>query len=108
MASVPVQYTHELHSFASYIVFVFLNCRWPEFTVQKLGIFLIHHLGDLKTRKSTGTTCQIEIHFSSQTSKFLIKYNLLRFQISSGLIIFFTEHDYKVSTSFIKESKRYK
>ena len=44
-------------------------------------------LGDLKTRKSTGTSCQIEIHFSSQTSKFLIKYNLLRFQISGGLII---------------------
>ena len=55
-----------------------------------------------------GTSCQIEIHFSSQTSKFLIKYNLLRFQISGGLIIFFTEHDYKVSTSFIKENKRYK
>ena len=42
-------------------------------------------LVDLKTRKSTGTSCQIEIHFSSQTSKFLIKYNLLRFQISGGL-----------------------
>ena len=65
-------------------------------------------LGDLKTRKRTGTSCQIEIHFSSQTWKFLINYNLLRFQISGGLIIFFTEHDYKVSTSFIKENKRYK
>ena len=62
---------------------------------------------DLKTRKSSGTICQIEIHFSSQASKFLMKYNLLRFQISDGLIIFFTEHDYKVSTSFIKENKRY-
>ena len=61
-------------------------------------------LCDLETPKSTGTSCQIEIHFSSQTSK----YNLLRFQISGGLIIFFTEHDYKVSTSFIKENKRYK
>ena len=49
---------------------------------------------DLKTRKSTTTSCQIEIHFFSQTSKFLIKYNLLRFQISGGLIIFFTKHDY--------------
>ena len=56
-------------------------------------------LSDLKTRKSTGTICQIEIHFSSQTSKFLI---------SGRLVIFFTEHDYKVSTSFIKENKRYK
>ena len=37
-------------------------------------------LGDLKTRKCTGTSCQIEIHFSSQNSKFLVKYNLLRFQ----------------------------
>ena len=34
--------------------------------------------------------------------------NLLRFQISGGRIIFFTEHDYKVSTSYIKENKRYK
>ena len=65
-------------------------------------------LSDLKTRKSTGTSCQIEIHFSSQTNKFLIKYSLLRFQVSGGLIIFVTEHDYKVSTSFIKENKRYK
>ena len=62
-------------------------------------------LTDLKTRKSTGTSCQIEIHFSSQTSKFLIEYNLLRFQISCRLIIFLTEHDYKVSTSFMKEIK---
>ena len=65
-------------------------------------------LGDLKARKSTGTSCRTEIHFLGQTSKFLIKYNLLQFQISGGLIIFFTEHDYKVSTSFIKENKRYK
>ena len=62
----------------------------------------------METQKNTGTSCQIEIHFSSQTTKFLIKYNLLRFQISGGPIIFFTEHDYKVSTSFIKENKRYR
>ena len=73
----------------------------------RFGIFFII-LGDLKTRKSTGTSCQIEIHFSSHTSKFLMKYDLRRFQISGGLILFFTEHDYKVSTSFIKENKRYK
>ena len=65
-------------------------------------------LGDLKTRRSTGTSFQIEIHFSSQTSKFLNMYNLLRFQIFGELIIFFTEHDYKVWTIFIKENKRYK
>ena len=69
---------------------------------------IIYYLGDLKTRKRTGTSCQIEIHFASQTSKFPIRYNLRLFQISGGLLIFFTEHDYKVSTSFIKENKRYK
>ena len=26
--------------------------------------------GDLKTRKGTGTSCLIEIHFSNQTAKF--------------------------------------
>ena len=65
-------------------------------------------LGDLKARKSTGASCQIEIHFSSQTSKFLIRYNLLRFQISGGLVIFFSKHEYKFSTSFTKEIKRHK
>ena len=63
-------------------------------------------LGDLKTRKSTGTSCQIEINFSKQTNIFLIEYDLLGFQISGGLFIFLTEHDYKVSKSFIKVSKR--
>ena len=63
---------------------------------------------DLNTRKSTGTSCQIEIHFQAKLANFIIKYNLLRFQISGGLIIFFTEHDCKVSTSFIMENKRYK
>ena len=64
---------------------------------------LVTDLGDLKKLKSTGTSCQIGIHFSSQTSKFPIKYNLLWIHISGGLIIFFTKHDYKVSTSFIKK-----
>ena len=73
-----------------------------------LDDFFSSVLGDLKTRKSTGTSCRIEINFSSKTRKFFIKCNLLRFQISDGLITFFTEHDYKVSTSFIKENKRYK
>ena len=34
---------------------------------------------DLKIQKSTGTSCQIEMHFSIQMIKFLIKYNLLCF-----------------------------
>ena len=34
---------------------------------------------DLKTRKSAGASCQIEIHFSIQIIKFLMKYNLLLF-----------------------------
>ena len=37
-----------------------------------------------------------------------MKYNLLFFQISGRLIISFTKHDYKVSTSFMQENKRYK
>ena len=48
----------------------------------------------LKTRKRTGTSCEMVINFSSQTSKFLIKYNLLRFQISGRLVIVFTKHGY--------------
>ena len=37
-----------------------------------------------------------------------MKYNLLRFQTSGRLIIFFNKHDYQVLTSLIKENKRYK
>ena len=64
--------------------------------------------GDLKTRESTGTSCHIEIIFSIQTTKLLAKYNLLSFQISCRLRIYFTKHNCKVSTSFMKENKRYK
>ena len=74
-------------------------------SLKLLKLFPTFILDDLKI---TGTNCQIEIHFSSQTNKFLFEYNLLRFQISGGLIIFLTEHDYKILTSFIKENKRYK
>ena len=35
------------------------------------------HPVDLKTRKSIGTSCPIEIYFSIQIIKFLVKYNLL-------------------------------
>ena len=34
--------------------------------------------------ESTGTNCQIEIHFSTQTAKCLMKYDLVCFQISDG------------------------
>ena len=58
---------------------------------------------DLKTRKRTGTTCQIEIHFSIKTAKFLFKYTLLCSQIYDRFIILFIKHNHKVSASFIKE-----
>ena len=37
-----------------------------------------------------------------------MKYNLLCFQSSCRLIIFFHKHAYQVSTSLMKENKRYK
>ena len=52
------------------------------------------------------STCQVEIHFSSQTTKFLIKYNILRLKTSgTRLGILFAKHDYSVLASFIKENK---
>ena len=36
-----------------------------------------------------------------------MKYNLLCFQTSDRLIVFFNKHDYQVLTSFMKENKRY-
>ena len=50
--------------------------------------------GDLTVSKRPGTSCQIKIHFSIKTTKFLVKYNLLCFQIFGRLIISFTKHDY--------------
>ena len=43
---------------------------------------------DLNTPKSAGTSCEIEIVFSTQTIKFLMKYNLICFQISGRLRVF--------------------
>ena len=44
---------------------------------------------DLKTRESSRTSCQLEIYFSIQTAKFLMKYNLLSaFKVSLGLEYF--------------------
>ena len=37
-----------------------------------------------------------------------MKYNLLCFQTSDRLILFYNKHDYQVSTSLAKENKRYK
>ena len=39
----------------------------------------IHSPVDLKTQKITGTNCQIKIHLSIETIKFLMKYNLQYF-----------------------------
>ena len=70
--------------------------------------FTISTPGDLKTRKRTGTSCQIEIHFSIKTTKFLFKYTLHCSQIYDRFIILFIKHNHKVSASFIKEKQRYK
>ena len=64
--------------------------------------------GDLKTRKRTGTSCQIEIHFSIKTTKFLFKYTLFCSQIYYRFIILFIKHNHTVSASYIKEKHRYK
>ena len=37
-----------------------------------------------------------------------MKYNLLCFQTSGRLIIYFNKHDYQVLTSLMKQNKRYK
>ena len=49
--------------------------------------------GDLNTRKRTGTSCQIEIHFSIKTTEYLLKYTLFRFQIYVRAIVLITKHD---------------
>ncbi len=68
----------------------------------------IYYPGDLKTRKRTGTSCQIEIHFSNKNTKFLFKYTLLCSQIYDRFIILFIKHNHKDSASFLKEKQRYK
>ena len=51
----------------------------------------------MKTRKSSGTSCHANRNpFFEQTSKFLIKYNLLRFQISGGLLLVKAINDAKL------------
>ncbi len=75
-------------------------------TSHSQRVFRAHtyYPGDLKTRKRTGTSCQIEIHFSIKTTKFLFKYTLLCSQIYDRFIILFIKHYHKVSTSFKKIS----
>ena len=62
-------------------------------------------VANLKTRKSTGTSRK-KIHFSIQTTKFLMKYNLFYLKISGNLVIF-SAHTYEVPTSFMKGNKRF-
>ena len=95
------------------LVFLGLQCVFGAKVCEaaKYTIFLLLFIpGDLKTRKRTGTSCQIEIHFSIKTTKFLFKYTLLCSQIYDRFIICFIiiKHNHKVSASFIKEKQTYK
>ena len=58
--------------------------------VGRYVCLVLYYPGDLKTQKSTGISCQMKIKISTQTTKFLMIYNILCFQISYRLIIFFT------------------
>ena len=52
----------------------------PELVGLKKGIFLILSFEFISnTRKRTGTSCQIEIHFSKSTLQLSISRNILRF-----------------------------
>jgi hypothetical protein len=45
----------------------------PHFqNIEEMGDFCILYPGDLETRKSTGTSCQIEIHFMIKTTEYLL------------------------------------
>ena len=88
-----------------FIAFPLQKC---DLNVTFQGGSQLDNPGDQTVSKRPGTSSPIKINFSIQTNKFLIKYNLVCFQISSRLIISFTRHDYYVSTSFIQEIKRYK
>ena len=52
---------------------------WAVHLVSIISTVLTHAINpvDMKTWKSTGASVQIEIHFSIQIIKFLMKYNLL-------------------------------
>ena len=58
--------------------------------------------GDLKWRERTETSCQIKVHFSVETTEYLLKYTLFRFQIYVRAIVLINEQSHKISTSFMK------
>ena len=64
-----------------------------EGRIVRIGLRL-YNQGDLTVSKRPGTSDEIKIHFSIKTTKFLVKYNLLCFQIFDRLIISFTKYDY--------------
>jgi hypothetical protein len=52
-----------------------MTSDWSVETLDRecnLQITFIHLPGDLDTRKSTGTSCQIEIHFMIKTTEYLL------------------------------------
>ena len=63
---------------------------------------------DLKWRERTGTSCRIKIHFSVETTEYLLKYTLFRFQIYVRAEVLITKRNQKISTSFMENNKRYK
>ena len=69
--------------------------------------WIVRHPGDLKWRERTGTSCQIKIHLSIEITQYLLKYTLFRFQIYFRGIVLVTENIHKISTSFMKNNKRY-
>jgi hypothetical protein len=84
-----------------------LRFQSQNYTIY-FAVETLHPPVDLKIWKSTGSSFKIEIHFSIETTKFLVKYNLLCFQISGRPKVFFTENHCQVSISLVKENKRHK
>ena len=78
-----------------------LTCSKPEKNTNK------SIPGDLKWRERTGTSCQIKIHFWIETTQYFLKYTLFQFQIHVRAIVLITKHNHKISTSFIKNNRRY-
>ena len=81
----------------------FFNVIW----VGPRRCYFFRHPGDLKWWERTGTSCQLDIHFSVKTAQYPLKYTIFWFQIYVRSIVLITEHNHKISTSFIKNNKRY-
>ena len=62
--------------------------------------------GDLGTRKRTGTSCKIEIHFLFNITQYLINGIRFLFQIYARHLFPCARLRHKVSNSFTKESGR--